>query len=136
MVFFRNDIYFFFIIRRNSYIFFQILLIFLEVFFFLYNSCIIFVDFIIVLYLFFLVFRKELDNILVNEGDFFLGSDEFLDQYSIIFWNLVKFFFCICLYSLSDLLTENGFIGQEMEMIFFIFCIIIIFFYFLDIKYW
>lgn len=63
-----------------------------------------------------LVLRKELDNILANEGDLSLGSDEFLDQHPIIFWNLVKLTLCIYMYSTSDLLTENGFIGQEMEI--------------------
>lgn len=66
-----------------------------------------------------LVLRKELDNILANEGDLSLGSDEFLDQHPIIFWNLVKLTLCIYMYSTSDLLTENGFIGQEMEINFF-----------------
>lgn len=85
-----------------------------------------------------LVLRKELDNILANEGDLSLGSDEFLDQHPIIFWNLVKLTpsACTCLYSTSELLTENGFTGQEMKMIFLIFCTTIIFSYFLDTKYW
>lgn len=103
----------------------------LKFFFSLYNSCTTSVDPITVPYLSPLVLRKELDNILANEGDLSLGSDEFLDQHPIIFWNLVKLTPCTCLYSTSELLTENGFIGQEMEINSFILLYYKYFFFFL-----
>lgn len=56
------------------------------------ERCTTSVDPITVPYLSPLVLRKELDNILANEGDLSLGSDEFLDQHPIIFWNLVWYF--------------------------------------------
>ncbi|XP_022330463.2 C-myc promoter-binding protein-like isoform X4 [Crassostrea virginica] len=56
------------------------------------ERCTTSVDPITVPYLSPLVLRKELDNILANEGDLALGSDEFLDQHPIIFWNLVWYF--------------------------------------------
>nr|XP_022330471.1 C-myc promoter-binding protein-like isoform X2 [Crassostrea virginica] len=56
------------------------------------ERCTTSVDPITVPYLSPLVLRKELDNILANEGDMALGSDEFLDQHPIIFWNLVWYF--------------------------------------------
>lgn len=62
-------------------------------FFYAFDRCTTSVDPITVPYLSPLVLRKELDNILANEGDLALGSDEFLDQHPIIFWNLVKHIF-------------------------------------------
>ncbi|XP_061172987.1 DENN domain-containing protein 4C-like isoform X2 [Saccostrea echinata] len=56
------------------------------------ERCTTSVDPITVPYLSPLVLRKELDNILANEGDLSVGSDEFLDQHPIIFWNLVWYF--------------------------------------------
>lgn len=53
------------------------------------------IDPITVPYLSPLVCRKELENILSNEGDLSLTSDNFLDEHPIIFWNLVS---TTCLY--------------------------------------
>uniref|UniRef100_A0A8C5G5I2 DENN/MADD domain containing 4B n=1 Tax=Gouania willdenowi TaxID=441366 RepID=A0A8C5G5I2_GOUWI len=39
-----------------------------------------------------LVLRKELESLLENEGDAVLGETRFLENHSIIFWNLVWYF--------------------------------------------
>lgn len=39
-----------------------------------------------------IVLRKEVENILENEGDLCLASDEFVDEHPIIYWNLVWYF--------------------------------------------
>ncbi|XP_074649748.1 C-myc promoter-binding protein-like [Tubulanus polymorphus] len=39
-----------------------------------------------------LVLRKEVENILVQEGDSCIGKSEFIDEHPIIFWNLVWYF--------------------------------------------
>lgn len=37
-----------------------------------------------------LVLRKEIENILDQEGDLCLSKAEFLDEHPIIFWNMVS----------------------------------------------
>lgn len=39
-----------------------------------------------------LVLRKELESLLENEGEAVLSQPQFLDNHSIIFWNLVWYF--------------------------------------------
>lgn len=39
-----------------------------------------------------LVLRKELESLLENEGEAVLAQPQFLDNHSIIFWNLVWYF--------------------------------------------
>lgn len=39
-----------------------------------------------------LVLRKELESLLENEGESVLAQPQFLDNHSIIFWNLVWYF--------------------------------------------
>lgn len=39
-----------------------------------------------------LVLRKELESLLENEGEVVLAQPQFLDNHSIIFWNLVWYF--------------------------------------------
>ncbi|KAL3866790.1 hypothetical protein ACJMK2_044059 [Sinanodonta woodiana] len=39
-----------------------------------------------------LVLRKELENIVVNEGDMSIASEGFMDEHPIIFWNLIWYF--------------------------------------------
>lgn len=40
-----------------------------------------------------LVLRRELEGILEQEGDVCLTQPSFVDQHSIIYWNMVKLFF-------------------------------------------
>ena len=37
-----------------------------------------------------LVLRKEVENILAQEGDLCLSKSEFVDEHPIIYWNLVS----------------------------------------------
>jgi len=39
-----------------------------------------------------LVLRKEVENVLNNEGDLSLAKPEFVDEHPIIYWNLIWFF--------------------------------------------
>lgn len=39
-----------------------------------------------------LVLRKELESLLENEGEAVLAQPQFLDNHSIVFWNLVWYF--------------------------------------------
>lgn len=39
-----------------------------------------------------LVLRKELESLLENEGEAVLAQPQFLENHSIIFWNLVWYF--------------------------------------------
>lgn len=39
-----------------------------------------------------LVLRKELESLLENEGEAVLAQPQFLENHSILFWNLVWFF--------------------------------------------
>lgn len=36
-----------------------------------------------------LVLRKELENVIVQEGDECLAHDKFMDEHPILYWNLV-----------------------------------------------
>lgn len=38
-----------------------------------------------------LVLRKELENVLDQDGDLCLSRSEFVDQHPILYWNLVSF---------------------------------------------
>ena len=39
-----------------------------------------------------LVLRKEVENVLNNEGDLCLAKPEFVDEHPIIYWNLIWYF--------------------------------------------
>ncbi len=39
-----------------------------------------------------LVLRKEVENVVEQEGDLCLGKAEFVDEHPIIFWNMVWYF--------------------------------------------
>jgi hypothetical protein len=39
-----------------------------------------------------LVLRKEVENVLTNEGDLCLTKPEFVDEHPIIYWNLIWYF--------------------------------------------
>lgn len=39
-----------------------------------------------------LVLRKEVENVLTNEGDLSLAKPDFVDEHPIIYWNLIWYF--------------------------------------------
>lgn len=56
-----------------------------------YRKAIILQDPVTVPYLSPLVLRKEVENVVEQEGDMCLQQADFVDQHPIIYWNLVRF---------------------------------------------
>lgn len=64
-----------------------------------------------------LVLRKELESLLENEGEAVLAQPQFLENHSIIFWNLVWYFQRLGLPSnLLQLVRASPLIGQFAQV--------------------